>query len=225
MLIKICGLTRLADAELAESLGADFLGVIMAGGPRNLTPTAAMAVLGQPRHTVRRVAVFGQQTRARIAEYAERLDLDVVQLHGAVTPDDIQWLSERITATIWPVIRVEGTTLPGNAAEVAEATGAILLDSKVAGQLGGTGVALNWTELRGEVQSLRNQVPYLRVILAGGLRDSNLQNARDLLSPEVVDVSSGVESAPGIKDPVLLEAFIKAAKNTTGNSNQVMGHQ
>ena len=221
MLIKICGLTRVADAELAESLGADFLGVIMAGGPRNLTATAANQVLGQRRHTVRRVAVFGSQSRTKIAELADRLDLDVLQLHGDPTADDIHWLNERVTATVWPVIRVESTTLPPETLEVAEAAGAVLLDAKVVGQLGGTGVALNWAELRGDVQRLRDQVPYLRIILAGGLRASNLQNARDMLAPEVVDVSSGVEIAPGIKDAAALEAFIKAGRTAVQNT----GHE
>lgn len=221
MLIKICGLTRQADAELAESLGADFIGVIMAGGPRNLTATVAMQVLGQRRHTVRRVAVFGSQSRTKIAELADRLDLDVVQLHGDPTADDILWLNERVTATVWPVVRVEGTTLPPATSEVAEAAGAVLLDAKVVGHLGGTGVALHWTELRGDVQRLRDQTPYLRIILAGGLRAANVQNARDLLTPEVVDVSSGVEIAPGIKDAAALEAFIKAGRTTVQNT----GHE
>ena len=221
MLIKICGLTRQADAELAESLGADFIGAIMAGGPRNLTATAALQVLGQRRHTVRRVAVFGSQSRTKIAELADRLDLDVVQLHGDPTADDIHWLNERVTATVWPVVRVDGTTLPIGTLEVAEAAGAVLLDAKVVGQLGGTGVALNWAELRGDEQQLRDQVPYLRIILAGGLRASNVQNARNMLAAEVVDVSSGVEIAPGIKDAAALEAFIKAGRTTVQNT----GHE
>ena len=221
MLIKICGLTRQADAELAESLGADFIGAILAGGLRNLTATAAIQVLGQRRHTVRRVAVFGSQSRTKIAELADRLDLDVVQLHGDPSADDIHWLNERVTATVWPVVRVDGSTLPAGTFEVAEAAGAVLLDAKVVGQLGGTGVALHWAELRGGVQRLRDQVPYLRIILAGGLRTSNLQNARAMLAPEVVDVSSGVETAPGIKDAVALEAFIKAGRTTVQNT----GHE
>ncbi|MGV3707910.1 MAG: phosphoribosylanthranilate isomerase [Gemmatimonas sp.] len=218
MLIKICGLTRQADAELAESLGADFLGAIMAGGPRNLTPAQAEAVLGPRRHTVRRVVVFGSQRRERVADLADRLDLDVVQLHGDPSPDDIAWLTERITATIWPVIRVEGTSLPARTAEIAETTGAILLDAKVVGQLGGTGVTLDWQALQGSVQALRDAVPYLRVILAGGLKADNVQKARELLAPEVVDVSSGVELAPGLKDARAMEAFIKAGRNSVQNT-------
>ncbi|MEP6833639.1 MAG: phosphoribosylanthranilate isomerase [Gemmatimonas sp.] len=221
MLIKICGLMRQADAELAESLGADFIGAIMAGGPRTLTATAAIQVLGQRRHTVRRVAVFGTQSRTKIAELADRLDLDVVQLHGDPTADDIQWLNERVTATIWPVVRVEGTTLPAGTFDVAEAAGAVLLDAKVVGQRGGTGVALNWAALSGDVRRLRDQVPYLRIILAGGLRASNLQNAQDMLAPEVVDVSSGVEIAPGIKDAAAIEAFVKAGRGNVQNT----GHE
>ena len=145
----------------------------------------------------------------------------MVQLHGDPSADDIYWLNERITATVWPVVRVEGTSLPATTLELAEAAGAVLLDAKVVGQLGGTGVALNWAELRGDVQRLRDGVPYLRIILAGGLRTSNLQNARDILAPEVVDVSSGIEIAPGIKDAAAMEAFIKAGRTTAQNT----GHE
>lgn len=215
MLIKICGLTRVADAELAESLGADYLGAIMAGGPRNLDAARAAQVLGPRRHSVRRVAVFATQTRAEIADIARQIELDVVQLHGDHSVDDIHWLKSHTDASVWPVIRVEGTVLPSETEAVAQAAGAVLLDAKVVGQLGGTGVALDWAKLRDDVARLREGVPGVQLILAGGLKNSNVLHARETLAPDAVDVSSGVESTPGIKDAARLEAFFKAVRGTT----------
>lgn len=214
MLIKICGLTRPSDALLAESMGADYLGVIMAGGPRNLDVMRAAEVLGPRRHTVRRVAVFATQTRAEIADIARQLMLDVVQLHGDQSIADIHWLKANVDAEVWPVIRVEGTVLPDVTEAAAQAAGAVLLDAKVVGQLGGTGVALDWARLRGDVQELRARVPGVQLILAGGLKSSNVHHAREMLTPDIVDVSSGVESAPGIKDAAAMDAFVKAVRAT-----------
>ena len=219
MLVKICGLTRTSDAELAESLGADFLGVIMAGGPRNLSEANARTVLGPRRHSVRRVAVFGSQKLSEIAEIANRIDLDVVQLHGTPGVADIAWLRDRINCAVWPVLRVEGTVISSLAIELAEASGALLLDAKVVGQLGGTGVQLDWRGLASGVQSLRVQMPKLLLILAGGLNASNVAEAERLLSPDVVDVSSGVESAPGLKDEKLLHAFMAAVRTSVRKSS------
>jgi len=110
--------------------------------------TDAAAVLGPRRHTVRRAAVFGDQSAAEIAKVAEQLQLDVVQLHGDPGSDDVRFLKERLACAIWPVVRVDSTTenatLPTRASELAELSGWLVLDAKVPGQLGGTGVSLNW---------------------------------------------------------------------------------
>lgn len=215
VLIKICGLTQQADAELAEKRGADFLGAILAGGPRNLTPHAARHVLGPRRHSVRRVAVFAAQTLTEIAASAELIDVDVVQLHGESTASDVQWLRDRLACAVWPVVRVEGTVIPAASIELAHAAGALLLDAKVVGQLGGTGTKLDWGGLRDEVRTLRRRVPSLQLVLAGGLTARNVTNAQQLLDPDVADVSSGVESAPGIKSAAEITAFINAIRSTT----------
>lgn len=217
MLIKICGLTRPADAALAESLGANFLGAILAGGPRNLTVDEARSVLGPRRHTVRRVAVFASQSRTEIAQIASELLLDVIQLHGEQSAEDVAWLTSQTDSEIWPVVRVSGTRLPPETLDLARAAGSVLLDAKVVGQLGGTGVALDWEGLQGEVTALRASVPGLTVILAGGLNSHNLATARGMLDPDVVDVSSGVEVSPGIKNPAALEAFMNAARAYRNN--------
>ena len=214
--IKICGLTREADARHALLSGVTYIGAILASGPRLLTPGEAKTVLGPRRHGVRRVAVFGPQTAADVVTLVHELDLDVAQLHGDVTVDDVHHISRATSRAVWPVLRVEGTELPPNAAALGAAAGWLVLDAKVVGQLGGTGVALDWSGLLGQVSALRRAVPTLQLVLAGGLRVPNVAEAIRLLAPEVIDVSSGVETAPGVKDPVAVEQFVKAVHAATG---------
>lgn len=209
--VKICGLTRPEDASHAESCGASYLGVILAGGPRLVTVEHARLVLGTRRHSVRRVAVFGDQPEDEVIVIAGMLDLDVIQLHGARTIEEITRIAERSGRTVWPVQRVAGSTLPIEATAMARAAGALVLDAHVVGQLGGTGVALDWSGLVHEIRRLRRDVPGVQLVLAGGLRPGNVAMATQLLSPEVLDVSSGVEIAPGVKDPALVGQFVKAA--------------
>ena len=210
--VKVCGLTRPEDAERAETLGAGYLGVILAGGPRLVTTARAAEVLGPPRPGVRRVAVFGAQGVEEVARVRDALRLDVVQLHGAATPDAVAWLRARGAAAPWPVVRVTGGLLPPEAADLAAAAGVLVLDALVAGQLGGTGVALDWPALAGAVGALRAGVPGVQLVVAGGLRPGNVRAMCRILLPDVVDVSSGVEGSPGIKDPARLAQFLSEAR-------------
>lgn len=214
--IKFCGLTRAADAEFAEQHGASFLGVILASGPRLLTVEQAYGVLGPRRHTIKRAAVFGAQSVAEVASIGETLDLDVLQLHGDPTLEQIRQLRDRTERAVWPVLRVEGTRLPAEVLAIARIAHAIVLDAKVVGQLGGTGVRLDWAALVSEVSALRDGAPEVQLVLAGGLRAENVEEAIALLSPDVVDVSSGVEVAPGVKDPMAIERFVSAVSAAKG---------
>ncbi|GAB1341262.1 phosphoribosylanthranilate isomerase [Gemmatimonas sp.] len=216
--VKICGLTREDDAALAEAAGAAYLGTILAGGPRLLTPARARNVLGPPRHNVRRAAVFGDSSAREVISLAEQLELDVVQLHGARAAAEVAYIARESGREVWPVLRIAGTTLPPDAAELAAISGCVVLDAHVVGQLGGTGVALDWSGLADAVSSLREAVPGLQLVLAGGLRAENVREAIRLLSPQVVDVSSGVESAPGVKDPVRVQQFVQAALDAAETS-------
>lgn len=209
--VKICGLTRPEDARHAEASGAAFLGAILASGPRLLTPERAREVLGTRRDGVQRVAVFGDQSPDALLTLADAIDLDVLQLHGARTPEVVHQLRQRSGRTVWPVMRMASSTMPDEAVALADAAGHLVLDALVVGQLGGTGVALDWAGLANGVAALRRSVPAVRIILAGGLRPSNVAEAIRLLSPDVVDVSSGVEAAPGLKDGALVQQFVAAA--------------
>lgn len=217
-LVKICGLTREDDAALAEAAGAAYLGVILAGGPRLLTIDRARHVLGPRRHSVRRVAVFGESTADEVIVQAEELDLDVVQLHGTYSAAAVKHVARVTGRQVWPVMRIAGTTVPPEAADLAAICRCVVLDAHVVGQLGGTGVALDWSGLAESVLALREAVPGLELILAGGLRAENVREAIRLLSPQVVDVSSGVESAPGVKDPARVQQFVKTALDAAETS-------
>ncbi|MEO7520217.1 MAG: hypothetical protein ABIW79_00235 [Gemmatimonas sp.] len=215
--VKICGLTRVRDAQHAERAGAEFLGAILAGGPRLLDVATASAVLGPRRSGLSRVAVFGSQPREDIVRIVERLDLDIAQLHVAPDAEDIAFIMKATGRAVWPVLRVEGTCIPDQTRELAAAAGALVLDAHVVGQLGGTGVALDWAALVNDVAELRRTIPGLQLVLAGGLRSRNVRHAMRLLSPDVLDVSSGVEASPGVKDPEEVERFLKAVRDAAGN--------
>lgn len=202
--IKFCGLTRPEDAEFAANLGASYVGVIFAGGPRLLTIPRAAEVLGVVPHNVGRVGVFADQSADEIARTAAALRLDVVQLHGSFDPDRVTALRASFDGEIWAVCRLSGAILPPAVEDMFSAGDGLLLDAAVPGKLGGTGVTLPWAELSQPLHELRR---FKRIILAGGLRPENVGRAIAELSPDVVDVSSGVESDPGIKDHDRMREF------------------
>jgi len=144
--IKFCGLTRPEDAAFAATLGASYIGVIFAGGPRALNIPRAMEVLGAAPRTVARVGVFADQSAEEIAGIASVLQLDALQLHGSFDPPRLEALRKLFDGEIWPVCRVSGATLPPVVHEMLELGDGLLLDAAVPGKLGGTGVTLPWTE-------------------------------------------------------------------------------
>ena len=211
--IKFCGLTRPEDAARAVALGASYAGVIFAGGPRTLSSTRAREVFAPlAGATVRRVGVFGADPPDEILRIAHENALDVLQLAGDSNGENGLTLRRHFDGAIWPVVRVfpASSEIPGTADDLfAVGADAVVLDAQVGARLGGTGVALDWSAIAPAVASLREKG---RVVLAGGLRADNVARAVALLRPDVVDVSSGVESAPGIKDPELMRAFVAAVR-------------
>lgn len=204
--IKFCGLTRAEDAALACELGAAYLGVIFAGGPRLVSVDRARAVLAGSVENVRRVGVFGRTSADEIARAVEGARLHVVQLHGDPTAEDIASVRVATGAEVWAVARI-GATVPAVIEELFAEADAVLVDTKVEGRLGGTGVAIDWTRVAPELHSRRKG---RALVLAGGLRPENVADALAALEPDVVDVSSGVEAAPGIKDHARMRAFAAA---------------
>ncbi|MEP6493586.1 MAG: phosphoribosylanthranilate isomerase [bacterium] len=210
--IKFCGLTRSEDANHAVSLGASYVGVIFAGGPRMLTVDRARDVLAGVPETVRRVGVFADQTATEIARVAERLGLAVVQLHGTAGIERIAEVGREFSGHIWPVLRVVDGELTPEFPELADVADGVLLDAYSPNALGGTGVRLPWRMLSAELTRRRGETP---IILAGGLSADNVAQAIGDLEPDVVDVSSGVERSPGIKDHDRMRAFRDAVTHAS----------
>lgn len=207
--VKFCGLTRPEDAAEAAALGASFAGVIFAGGPRLLSPARAAEVLASAG-ALRRVGVFGAVDAGRVAEVAAEARLDVVQLHGDPDGAAVEAVRARFGGEVWGVARCEGPTLPPTAEALFATADAVVLDARVPGALGGTGVAIPWRELKTALGALVARPGSARVVLAGGLTPANVGEAVATLAPAVVDVSSGVERAPGVKDHELMRAFRRA---------------
>jgi phosphoribosylanthranilate isomerase len=203
--VKFCGLTRAEDARAAAELGARYAGVIFAGGPRNLDASRARVVLDGAGAGVARVGVFGRSDAAAIAKIAGEARLDIVQLHADPTVAQVQAVASATGARVWAVVRVSGDLAPDDFQELWEASDALVLDSKAKGALGGTGVAFDWSAVE---QAAR--VHARPLVVAGGLTAANVAQAIETLSADIVDVSSGVELSPGIKDHKRMQEFMDA---------------
>lgn len=206
--IKICGLTRSIDAEYADAAGVEYLGVIFAGGPRERTAVQARDTLAGRR--ARKVGVFADQSEAVIATHVETVGLQVVQLHAGTDAERVERVRAATGAEVWAVVRTADGTLPDGLDDLCEAADALLVDAHVPGQLGGTGVRVPWDRL-GESLDALDYHP--RIVLAGGLTPENVTEAIDLVAPNVVDVSSGVEASTGVKDHARIRAFVAAVRS------------
>lgn len=207
--VKFCGLTREPDAAFVGEAGGSYAGVIFAGGPRELTPLAAARVLDVADISVRRVGVFGPDFRARVPRTLADTRLDVVQLHGDPGVEDVRAARRLFDGAIWAAVRVRGNVIPAAAAQLIGEADALLLDAKAGGALGGSGLPLPWPALADQLVRIRSGG---MVVLAGGLTVENVEDAVAALEPDVVDVSSGVEQAPGVKVHERMLAFANAAK-------------
>lgn len=206
--IKICGLTRSIDAEYADAAGVEYLGVIFAGGPRDRTATQARDTLSGRR--ARKVGVFAAQTEEDIAAHVDVVGLQVVQLHGAADAERVERVRAATGAEVWAVVRTADGALPEGVEELGAAADALLIDAHVPGMLGGSGVQVPWDRL-GESLDALDYHP--RIVLAGGLTPENVAEAIDLVAPNVVDVSSGVEASIGVKDHARIRAFVAAVRS------------
>lgn len=198
--IKICGLTRAEDAAAAIAAGADAVGVILAPSKRQVTIDEAAAVLADVPPLVARVGVFVDASADEVWEAVARLGLAAVQFHGDEAPETC----EASPVPVIKALRVGPGFDPARADAYRGVISALLVDTLVAGAQGGTGVAFDWNEVAGRLPQ------WAPVLLAGGLHPGNVADALRALRPFAVDVSSGVEVSPGIKDHRLIEEFIAA---------------
>jgi len=215
--VKFCGMTRPQDAALAGEIGASYIGVVFADGPRRVTPIQGRAILDAVGSMAKRVGVFGTNSPEEIEKASHEARLDVVQLHADPTTADVRAVRMKFSGEVWAAIRIAGSHIPPESESLFTTADAIVLDSRSERharserRLGGTGEALPWNELAVDLVRDRGSAA---VVLAGGLKPGNVASAVRTLAPDVVDVSSGVESSPGVKDPWLMREFYAAASGS-----------
>ena len=206
--VKICGLTEPEMVVRAQELGAAYVGFIFyPPSPRALDVAAAIDLVALVRPPTRSVGLFVDASDAEIDQILDHVPLDILQLHGLETPERVRSIGERTGRLIMKALPVETAADLASIPDHALAADMLLFDAKPprdAAWPGGHGLAFDWHLLQG----IRPDRPWA---LAGGLKPDNLEAAVRLVHPPIVDVSSGVESAPGLKDPALLQAFLETA--------------
>lgn len=199
--IKVCGITRLEDALAASALGVDAVGfVFYQKSPRYIEPAKAAAIIRQLPPFVSAVGLFVNPTQAFIAEVLQSVPLGVIQLHGDETPEFCQAQRRRVLKAL-PV------SSPEDLKRAAAYDCPLLLDAKApAGIYGGTGHVFDWSLLDG----FEHPFP---LTLAGGLNVDNVSEALAVRQWFALDVSSGIEQSPGIKDAEKMRAFVAAVNH------------
>jgi phosphoribosylanthranilate isomerase len=216
MHVKICGITRPEDAELAVSLGAWALGFILWPQSKRAADPAVAAGIARTlrRRPVELVGVFVNQPLDEIAGYADAIGLSYVQLHGDEGPAFCTAVAQRTGAKVIKAHRIR------HVADLRDLerfhTDLHLLDAAVEGLRGGSGQTWDWGLLAGR----RSKTPFL---LSGGLTPDNVGEAIAAAHPWGVDVASGTEASPGVKDPERLEAFFAAVDGVGGEAGDDRG--
>lgn len=201
--VKICGLTRPEDAAEAVRLGARYLGVIFAGGPRLVSPGQAREIVASAGQ-VPVVGVFGSQGSDEILEVRDRTGLGGVQLHDGASLGTVARLVAH-DLLVLVTLRLAGPADLAGLDPLKALGAAVLVEPRVPGKLGGTGVPLSLDLARGARARLGGHPMFL----AGGLTAETVAEAVRVVRPDAVDVSSGVEQIPGIKDHRRMARFLE----------------
>ena len=208
--VKICGITREEDLAVAVAAGADAVGFLVGvpSSPRNLTLERAESLLRRVPVFVDSVVVTAPESIKALADVCERLKPSAIQIHGKKEFDASE-VREKVKGTrLIKTVYVTGDALNKATIEGLKAFDAVLLDSFSKGQYGGTGRVHDWNLSR----QIREAVAPLPLILAGGLKPENVKEAVRTVQPYAVDVASGVELGPAIKDHKKVRAFVENAK-------------
>jgi phosphoribosylanthranilate isomerase len=205
--VKICGITSNEDLATAVEAGADAVGFVVnvPSSPRNLTPEKAEKIMKNTPVFVKNVVVAVPKILYELIEIYKRLRPDILQIHGHNLPDSV--IREKLANTrLIRAVQANSDGVVEDAVKAAKAFDAVLVDSFVSGKFGGTGRV---HELSRRVKRLIHPKP---LILAGGLNPENVRDAVRAVQPYAVDVSTGVESRLGVKDPEKVFSFIRNAK-------------
>lgn len=196
MFVKICGTTSEEDALLAVAMGADAVGFVFAPSPRQVPVATAADIVKRLPREILTVGVFRDDSPERVVDLVSRVGLRAAQLHGQETPEDVQYVRERVPL----VIKAFAAGDPAIAAASEYGADIVLLDAPRPG----SGQVFDWSMAEGP-----DAIP---LVLAGGLTPANVAEAIARVHPWGVDVASGVELAPGRKDAVKVRAFVAAAR-------------
>ncbi len=196
--IKICGITNEEDALAATQLGADALGFVFATSPRQVSVEKAREIIGTLPPLVQAVGVFVDEDPEKVAYTATFCHLDLLQFHGNESPSYCGSFDHRVIKAV----RLRSSSDLETLSLYRGTVGAILLDTYVPNQYGGTGITFDWNM----ALEARKHGP---IILAGGLNPENVAHAVSMVRPYAVDASSGLERSPGVKDHEKMAQFIE----------------
>jgi phosphoribosylanthranilate isomerase len=200
MKIKICGITNLADALLCESCGADAIGFIFyVGSKRQIMPDEAAEIVSHLNPLTIKVGVFVDENPALINQLVKDVGLNMVQLHGGETPEDISLINVPVIKAFRVNDDFDFTVLNHYSNSY------LLLDSYDKEELGGTGKTFNWQMIPEQLKS--------KIILAGGINSDNIDIIFQQIKPQAIDVSSSLEEYPGKKDKEKVIQFFKKIKS------------
>ena len=199
--IKCCGMTRVEDALLAARLGADAIGLVFTTrSKRQVTLARAREIVAALPPFIATVALFMDDATARVQQVVDEVAPTLLQFHGRESDD---WCAQFGRPFLKAIAMGEVVSALPRLRDYPRAAG-LLLDGHAVGEAGGSGRAFDWSLLPGDLAQ--------PMILAGGLHAGNVGDAVRTVCPWAVDVASGVESTPGIKDAARLEAFIRAVR-------------
>ncbi len=210
--IKICGITSPEDARLVAGAGADAVGLNFFGkSPRFVEEDAARRIVDVLPDGVVKVGLFVNSPAETICSLVDRLGLDLVQLHGDEPPEFLAQLGDRPAIRAFrlgpeglrPILDYLATCRVKH-----DSPDMVMIDSFVRGEYGGTGQTADWTAVR----NYPRDESYPPLVLAGGLTPENVTEAIARVGPAAVDTASGVEAAPGRKDPARVRRFVEAAR-------------
>jgi phosphoribosylanthranilate isomerase len=217
LIVKICGLSSEETVDAALDAGADMIGLVFfPPSPRFVTPARAAALAARARGRAEVAALTVDMDEAGLAEIIEAVKPDWLQFHGRESPEAASSVKKRFGRKVIKAIGVASVADLAPAMTYAASADRLLIDAKPpkgADRPGGHGRPFDWTLLRGFAAHL----PYL---LSGGLTSANVEEAIRISGAPGVDVSSGVETAPGKKDPDLIRAFVAAARRAAASLPQ-----
>ena len=216
ILIKICGLSAPDALDMALAAGADMVGfVFFAPSPRNIGYDTARALGQRVRGRAQKVALFVDPTDQELTAGIEALEPDMLQLHGAETPDRVVRVRERFGLSVMKALPIEQRADLAAVKLYEKVADRLIFDARPAREAtrpGGLGQSFDWQLL----QNLDTRLPFM---LSGGLDVANVAEALRITGAPGVDVSSGVERSPGAKDPEKIRAFLAAVRRIASDSN------